>query len=113
MGNIIAYCGLVCNDCPAFIATENNDEAHKYRISQEWSRTGYNINPEEISCKGCSTGSETMFKFCKECKIRQCGIDKAIPNCAHCDGFPCSKIEDFFKDLPQNIEALYLIRKSL
>ena len=25
MGNIIAYCGLNCSDCPAYIATQKDD----------------------------------------------------------------------------------------
>jgi len=113
MSKIIAYCGLTCNNCPAFVATEKNDEEQKQKLSQEWSSPDYEVSPDEISCKGCNSGSEIVFKFCKECETRQCGIDKTINNCAHCDEYPCSKLDVPFKNSPQNKETLDKIRKSL
>lgn len=33
MERMVAYCGIVCTECPAYIATQNNDTV---RSSQEW-----------------------------------------------------------------------------
>ncbi len=113
MSKVIAYCGLICNDCPAFVATEKNDEEQKQKISKEWSSPDYEVSPDEISCKGCNSGSEILLKFCKECEIRQCGIEKKMNNCAYCGEYPCSKLDVLFKNSPQNKEALDKVHKSL
>jgi len=34
MNKIVAYCGLVCSDCPAYIATQANDRAALERTVQ-------------------------------------------------------------------------------
>ena len=44
MSKIIAYCGLTCNNCPAFVATEKNDEEQKQKLSQEWSSPDYEVS---------------------------------------------------------------------
>ena len=32
MDKIIAFCGAVCSECPAFLATKNDDDNEKKRI---------------------------------------------------------------------------------
>jgi len=112
MEKIIAYCGLVCNNCPAFIATENNDENQKKKLAAEWTRDEYEVKAEDINCQGCSRCSEKVFKFCRECEIRQCGIERDIENCAHCEEYPCDKLNIPFEGTPENKKVLDEIREN-
>lgn len=111
MNRIVSYCGLICNNCPVFIATENNDLEQKIKLSQEYSSPNYKVSPEEINCAGCHAGSKIVFKFCNECEIRICGIKKGKDNCGYCNEYPCSKLDISFKSSPQNKEMLDQIRK--
>jgi len=113
MEKIIAYCGLICNECPAFIAAKNNDEEQKIKLAQEWSSPDYQIEPEEINCTGCRADAKVVFKFCRECEIRRCGMEKAYDNCAYCDEYPCSKLEPAFKNSPKSREILDEIKEKL
>ncbi|MGF7059132.1 DUF3795 domain-containing protein [Brassicibacter mesophilus] len=113
MNKIVAYCGLVCDDCPAFIATKNNDLAQKEKLSEEWSSPQYKVSPEDINCTGCHSDSNVVFKFCRECEIRICGIGKGKNNCAYCNEYPCTKLDIPFKNSPQNKETLDQIRERL
>jgi hypothetical protein len=49
---MIAYCGLDCEKCEAFIATKNNDNHLRAKVSEEWAKL-YNapIMPEHINCR--------------------------------------------------------------
>ncbi|WP_352420703.1 DUF3795 domain-containing protein [Proteiniborus sp.] len=112
MEKIIAYCGLICNDCPAYIATKSNDSEQKLKLSKEWSSPNYQVSPEDINCTGCHAGSQTVFKFCNECEIRMCGVDKEIDNCGYCNEYPCSKLDISFNNSPENKERLDQINKE-
>ena len=35
---MIAYCGLDCSKCGAFLATQANDDALRAKTSEEWSK---------------------------------------------------------------------------
>jgi hypothetical protein len=41
MDKMIAYCGLVCTDCPAYVATQANDRDALERVAAQW-REEYN-----------------------------------------------------------------------
>lgn len=34
---MIAFCGLVCSECPVFSATQKDDAQHKTEIAKSWS----------------------------------------------------------------------------
>jgi hypothetical protein len=33
----ISYCGLLCNECPVYIATAKNDEQMRAKLAKEYS----------------------------------------------------------------------------
>jgi len=35
---MLAYCGLVCTDCNAYIAKQNDDDELRRKTAEEWSR---------------------------------------------------------------------------
>ena len=102
MEKMIAACGLICSECPAYIATVNNDEELRIKTAKEWSKMfNAEIKPESIVCSGCLTESGQKFSHCAECKIRECVILKEIKNCGQCDDYACEKITEFFKMAPE------------
>lgn len=56
MNQYIAYCGLNCETCEARLATINNNDALRAKVSKLWSElNGVEITPEMIFCEGCRT----------------------------------------------------------
>ena len=108
---MISFCGLLCNECGAFIATRDDDDEKRAEVAEQWSN-GYNadIKPEDINCDGCLSGSERLFNHCKVCVIRKCGKEKSIANCAYCDEYACEKLEKIFQMVPDTKKQLDEIR---
>ena len=106
MNKMIASCGLICTECPAFLAHKNNDEKLRIKTAKQWSKEfKADIKPENINCVGCLEKDGILFHHCLECKIRACCLEKNIPNCAHCDDYGCELITEFF-DCVQEAEKV-------
>jgi hypothetical protein len=112
MSNIIAYCGINCSECPAYLATQKNDMSQLEKIANEWSTERMKFEAKDIMCKGChSTGK--IFSWCKSCDIRKCAIEQGLENCAHCSGYPCAKLDLCHEKAPEAKETLDIIREDL
>jgi hypothetical protein len=92
---MIAYCGLDCDKCDAFIATANNDDAVRARVAEVWARE-YNVSirPEDINCTGCKSDGPRVHYCESMCEIRKCAIKKNLSTCAACMDYPCKSLED-------------------
>ena len=111
MAEMIAFCGLACHECGAFLATKNDDDKKRAEVAQLWSKElNTDIKPGDINCDGCLSDSGLVFNYCKVCKIRKCGREKGIANCAHCEDYPCEKLEKFFEMVPDAKKQLDEIR---
>ena len=110
MKNNIAYCGLDCEKCEAYTATQNNDDILRKKVAKEWSELNHvQITPEMINCDGCrADGRKTPF--CESlCPIRQCGLEKGFETCGNCESLQnCEKVAMIIKI---NAEALDNLRK--
>ena len=115
MNRMIAYCGLVCSDCPAYIATQANDQAALLRVRDQW-RQEYNapdMAVDDVTCDGCLVGG-LKCSHCADCDIRACGVSRAVANCAHCaDYATCAKLERFFGFVPDAKAVLDQVRALL
>lgn len=83
--NMIAYCGLDCKKCDAYLATIHNDQALRAKTAKLWAELNHApIMPEHINCQGCRVeGVKTVF--CDRlCGIRQCAIKKGVAICGDC-----------------------------
>jgi hypothetical protein len=101
MEKMIAYCGLVCSDCPTFLATQNDDDIMRQKTAELLSeKYGLNFKPEEINCDGCMADSRKLIGYCHTCEVRKCGRAKAVENCAVCDEQPCDKLKKFHEFSP-------------
>ena len=70
MEKMIAFCGIVCTECPGFIATQKDSDEERKRVAESWSKM-YNIEikPEEINCDGCLTTNGRLVNYCKVCEV--------------------------------------------
>lgn len=108
MKDVVAYCGLICDGCPIYWATNEEDieVAKKMRseiatLSNKLYDTKY--CPDDIAdCDGCITENGKLFLGCLGCHIRNCARGKNLPNCAYCSDYACESLDSFFKE---NAEA--------
>jgi len=113
MDKMIAYCGIVCTECPAFIATQENDDAKRKEVAEAWSKQyKMPVKAKDINCDGCKTEGKRLIGYCNICEIRKCGKQKLVENCAHCDEYGCEKLTGFIAMVPHAKETLEGIRKS-
>ena len=115
MTAMIAYCGLVCTDCPAYLATQADDRAALEQVTAQW-REEFNapeITVESVICDGCLGTAGRKCGHCFECDIRACAMARAVANCAHCDDYGCEKITEFFGFVPDAQSRLDGIRALL
>ena len=116
MDKMIAYCGLVCTDCPAYVATQADDRAALERVAAQW-REAFNapeITADSIICDGClGSNGGRLSGYCYECEIRACGVERGVVNCAHCDEYGCEKLEGFFGHASEARAVLDEVRRGL
>jgi len=112
MGKMVAYCGLVCTDCEAFMVTQKNDTAKRKELAEAWSKQfGHEIKAEEINCDGCLSLDGRHISYCNVCDVRKCGMEKDVENCAYCIDYKCEKLEKFHEQAPKakgNLEEIRL-----
>lgn len=85
MKDRIAYCGLDCEQCDAYLATVNDDQALREKTAKLWAELNQApILPEHINCEGCrADGMKTVY--CDSlCSIRQCALKKGVTTCGDC-----------------------------
>jgi hypothetical protein len=111
---MIAYCGITCTDCPAYIATQKNDDRLRNETAKKWSELfKASVKPEDINCDGCVADSQRLFNQVGVCKIRKCPRNKNFKNCAFCAEYPCPKLKELFAFMPEAKATLEEIRKKI
>ena len=92
MNKLIAYCGIDCKKCDAYIATKNNDQALREKTAKLWAElNNAPILPEHINCEGCRVDGKKTIYCDSLCAIRQCALKKGVTTCGDCpemDGCP-------------------------
>jgi hypothetical protein len=112
-GKMIAYCGLDCAACEAYVATQNHDMQALKQVAEKWSKEfGVAIPAEGCICDGC-LGDGRKIAHCDECAVRRCAVGRGVENCAHCDDYGCKTLADFWKLVPEAKVTLEEIHKAL
>ncbi len=111
---MIAYCGLNCTECGAFIATQKNDNGLRAEVAADWSkRYGTAVKPEDINCVGCVPVAGKHVGHTSVCEVRLCGQARGVANCAYCPDYACDKLAKYHQMAPQMKANLEEIRKGL
>ena len=103
MDSMIAYCGLICTDCEAYIATQANDLEALERLTAK-AREQFSMPELAVTatmCDGCLSNSDRLCGYCFECPVRACGMERGVANCAFCDDYGCVKVEAIWGMAPQ------------
>jgi len=110
---MVAYCGIVCTECPAYIATQANDLAKLEELAEQVRQEygAVNATVDSVMCDGCLSLSERKCSYCIECAIRACGIRRGVVNCAHCTDYAsCETLNGFLTMVPAARATLESIR---
>ena len=110
MTDMIAYCGLDCEKCDAYLATLNDDQALREKTAKLWAKlNNAPIRPEHINCEGCRVdGVKTVY--CDSlCAIRQCALNKEVAKCGDCpDAAHCETVAMVIGNNPEARKNLSL-----
>ena len=108
MKDRIAYCGLDCEKCDAYLATINDDQALRERTAKRWAElNNAPILPEHINCEGCRVdGIKTVY--CDSlCGIRQCALKKGVATCGGCADLEiCQTVGEIISNNPDALKNL-------
>ena len=108
MRKMIAYCGLDCKKCDAYLATINDDQALREKTAKLWAElNNAPILPEHINCEGCRVdGIKTVY--CDSlCGIRQCALKKGVTTCGDCpDMEKCQTVGMVISNNPDALKNL-------
>jgi len=91
----MAYCGLNCEECPVFQATQNRDEVHKRWLAAEYSSQQLCFAIRDMTCHGCKIPLCLESRMYQDCQIQDCASQQMVKNCAHCIQYPCLLIRRF------------------
>jgi hypothetical protein len=113
MQEMVAYCGIVCTECPAYKATEADDNKARAKVAEEWSKEyQHPFKAEDINCYGCVAAGDVHVGYWSMCEIRKCGSDREVLNCAYCADYPCGQLSDFQARVPEARAKLESIRNK-
>jgi hypothetical protein len=110
----IAFCGLDCTRCGAYIATKENNDVRRREVANQWNKAEWSkkyarkFEPADINCDGCLSDRAN-----DGCVIRKCGSGKGLLNCACCTNYICGKLEEYFRNAPHCKETLDTIKEQI
>lgn len=111
---MVSHCGLICSECPAYIAKRTGDNELKIKTAEIWSEMyGAEIKPEAVNCDGCTVDEGAHFSHCSVCAIRKCASSREVQNCAYCGEYPCATVSELHDMVPEAKELLDEIRSKI
>ncbi len=110
---MIAYCGLMCTSCDAYLATRDDDESRARATAAAWSQQfGIEVAVDDVWCDGCLVGGKKCA-HCGECAIRACARERGVANCGGCDDYPCSTVSELLAMVPEaraRLDGIHAVR---
>jgi hypothetical protein len=86
VSHYVAYCGFNCTRCSSYSG----------------------------ACEGClAKEGAQLQRYPTTCGIRACARERELVNCAHCDEYPCARLERHFARSLMSKAALEEVRESL
>jgi len=86
---IFSKCGMRCDLCLIY-RPNVTEKDRRVEICNVWKKiwNGFEPNPKEIICDGCSCGDEGILSS-PQCETRKCVLNKEIIHCGYCEKYPC------------------------
>ncbi len=115
MTKILAYCGLDCGECEAYIASQKNDRAGLEETAKKWAAQfgAKEMSADMCVCDGCSSGKRISAAHAATCAIRLCASGRGVMTCGHCPDYGCDILKGFFAFAPSLRDKLEAIRKEI
>lgn len=98
MAGFLAACGLDCESCDAYVATQTGDQELARKTAERWGKQHGDGTPfpiESTICDGCLTSSGRRGGYCGQCPVRACAVEKKVESCGHCPDYGCATLEGF------------------
>lgn len=108
MDRIVAYCGLVCSECPSYVHTQAGNMEELVRLAEQ-ARTEHGVadaTAESVMCDGCIAVEGRKIGYCDTCEVRACGVAHGVAHCGACPEYGCDRIEAVFQMVPAAREVL-------
>ena len=115
MDQMIAYCGLDCGQCPAYVATQSGERDELEKVAAMWREQfkSPEITADSVVCDSCK-GSGRLTGYCTICEIRACASGLGVENCAPCAEYDgCGKLVAFHEHSPEAKATLASIRAAM
>lgn len=112
MTHILAYCGIRCSECPAYVATQSGDRAALAEAAEIF-RTQYGVadaTAENVLCDGCPSDTGRHAGEVPGCPIRACARGRDLPHCAACNEYVCGTLAQFLRSHPKERATLDALR---
>ena len=116
MDTMIAFCGLDCGSCEAYLATQANDKTAMQAVLEKWQVEFDHpqMTIADVVCDGCHSSTGRLVPYCHECAIRACAQEKGVATCAHCDVYEtCETLNGFLANVAVARENLEEIRAAM
>lgn len=112
MDRMVAYCGITCSGCEAYLATQANDNEALERVAKNWAKEygAPNMTAEAVTCDGCTTPAGRLSSWPPQCPIRACAVERGVQNCGHCADYACEKLSKLFAEGSEQRQTLDAIR---
>jgi hypothetical protein len=101
----MAFCGLDCNTCEEYCATQSLDLAALDLARAKWGHKSL----ADTLCDGCR-GAGRITDSCAGCAIRTCATARGLATCAPCPDYACPTLERVLVRTPAAREALERLR---
>ena len=95
---MIAYCGINCDECPAYKGTITGDETLLAKMNEEFGNE--KTDATDFVCLGCKYYDVKLIATdCARCAIRPCAKAKGKDFCSTCDEYKtCDKVKPYRGD---------------
>ena len=113
MSRMVSACGLVCTECPAYIATKADDYDGLVKVAELWSKEYHaDLTADGCRCDGCQEIEGRHIGHWSECEIRLCAHGRELKTCAPCEEFACERLQKFFGFVPAAKSTLEALRSA-
>ncbi len=93
MSKMVSACGVLCSDCPAYLADMKGPD-YQQRVAKAWREFfGRNDLSQDISCHGCLSPDDQVFHTSRKCQARLCCLSRIFTTCAECPVESCPTLE--------------------